>query len=82
VRATRLTAKWLRRAVRTGWIVAVVALPLLIACDSVRTSLPEQVSGAQTEIYGTFAGVGATLLGFLIAGVTLLAALPSSLPLI
>lgn len=50
----------------------------VVVNDSLRTSLPRQVSSQQDAIYSAVAGVGATLLGFLIASIALLAVLPSS----
>jgi hypothetical protein len=64
----------------TAW--ALVTLVLVWFLDGVRTAVPAHVSGTQGGIYGTVAGVAATLLGFLLAGVALLAALPTDLPLI
>src|SRR5690349_2783060 len=55
--------------------VAALALATLVS-DEVRQSMPLQVSGHQDTLYATVAGVGATLLGFLIAAIALLAVLP------
>jgi cytochrome bd-type quinol oxidase subunit 2 len=56
---------------------------LVLAVDEgVRFSVPLHVSGAQGTFYSAVAGVAATLLGFLLAGVALVAALPTSLALI
>ena len=58
------------------WSPFAVLAVLLAVLPTFRESLPLQVSGVQETLYATSAGVGATLLGFLMAVVTLLAVLP------
>lgn len=48
----------------------------VISSEAIRRGLPLQVSGHQDTLYSAVAGVGATLLGFLIAAIALLAVLP------
>jgi hypothetical protein len=54
----------------------------IVLCETVRTSLPKQVSSHQEPIYSSIASVGATLLGFLITAIALLAVLPPSNPVV
>lgn len=62
----------------TPWSAVVVVALVVALFGEVRTTIPLQVSGIQDTLYATSAQVGATLLGFLIAVVTLLAVLPNS----
>jgi hypothetical protein len=61
----------------TPWSLLVVVALLVAVFEEVRTTIPLQVSGVQDTLYATSAQVGATLLGFLIAVITLLAVLPN-----
>jgi uncharacterized integral membrane protein len=65
-----------------AWAPSVALVVLLVFSVSLRESLPLQLSADQDTFYSTTASVGATLLGFLIAVVALLAVLPDDRPLI
>lgn len=72
----------IRRAL-FSWPVAALALGLLLVLSSdVRTSLPVQVSGEQKDLYILCAGLATTLLGFNLAALTFLVALPEDRPLL
>jgi hypothetical protein len=71
-----------RRAV-FSWPAATIILAVALALfEGLRTSLPVQVSGEQKDIYILFAGLGTTLLGFNLAALTFLVALPEDRPLL
>src|SRR4051794_32423537 len=71
------------RRVLISWPAAgVLGVAVLYFWPAARTSLPVQVSGAQTNIYITMVGVSGTLLGFTLAGLAILLALPEDRPLL
>jgi hypothetical protein len=54
----------------------------VILLPGVRVTLPEQVSAAQTTIYGSVVATAGTLLGFSLAALAFLVALPHDAPLL
>ena len=70
----------LHEVVPSAWSPSVLLLVVVGASSGVRDSVPRQVSTQQATVYATVAGVSATVLGFLIAGATLLAVLPQERP--
>jgi hypothetical protein len=72
----------LRRIVLTWPFAASIGTLVLAIWGDARTSLPVQVSGAQKDIYIASAGIGATLLGFTMAALAFLVALPEDRPLL
>jgi hypothetical protein len=67
---------FLHERLLTPWTGLLAVAIVSTAISDIRTAIPLQASGIQDTIYATSAQVGATLLGFLIAVVTLLAVLP------
>lgn len=79
--ASRVESR-LRRLILSWPFAAAVVVVVLSIWDGARTSLPIQVSGAQKDIYITSVGVGATMLGFTLAALSFLVALPEDRPLL
>lgn len=73
------------RAVRAhaAWplITAATAVAMLLV-DDLHTVLPVALSGTQKAMYTTLAGASGTLLGFTLAAMTFLAAVPKDAPLL
>jgi hypothetical protein len=65
-----------------AWAPSLLLAIALLVSAPVRDSLPLQISGDQDALYATVASVGATLLGFLVAVVALLAVLPDDRSLV
>jgi hypothetical protein len=61
-----------------AWIPSALLLAGVAGWDRMRDALPLQISSRQQELYSSVASVGATLLGFLIAAIALLAVLPAT----
>lgn len=64
------------------WLSLVTVAVAIGVSGAFRHWLPERISGRQTTLYSTMAEVGATIVGFSITGVAILAALPSDRPLV
>jgi hypothetical protein len=66
-----------------AWPTAIGALAVAVSLiPGFRVSLPGQVSGAQSDIYAAVAGAAGTLLGFSLAALAFLVALPQEAPLL
>ena len=65
-----------------AWAPSLILVIALLISAPARESLPLQLSGNQGTFYASIASVGATLLGFLVAVVALLAVLPDDRSLV
>jgi hypothetical protein len=77
----RFSELW-RAALASWWPPIIILVAALAFSEPLRTSLPEQVSGAQALLYATLAGLSASLLGLLVAATTFIAGLPADRPLL
>lgn len=59
-----------------AWLPAAILVCAAIALPEFRDAVPRHISGEQGSFYSAVAGVGATLLGFLIAAIAVTASLP------
>lgn len=70
------------RAKGTWPAVTVATAVALYLIDGLREALPVAFSGTQKTVYTTLAGASGTLLGFTLAAMTFLAAVPKDAPLL